>query len=229
MSWAEFVNKKNEERFDRVLVALDTARDRIEVQAALPKSLLNAWTQPGDLGISRHRFDDERACLACLYVPEGELPSEDELIANALQIPARRLEVRNMLGRQSLLSEDFLMSIATEKKIDFQDLQPFVGKSLGELYRAICGGALISLNLASPERRDHVPMVFQSAFAGVLMASEVVKLSIASIHCTKSVTTRIDILNPQPGFIHFSPSKRPDGNCFCQDPDYLAAYHRKYS
>lgn len=225
--WRQFISGHVESALQRVLVAVDNAVDRAEIQAALPCWCLNGWTQPGDLGISRHYFDGSKACLVCLYVPEGLIPSEDELVANALQIPERRVEVRTLLAKHALLTEEFLRSIASGKGIDFSAFEPFVGKSIGFLYRAICGGALINLNLKSPERRDHVPLAFQSAMAGVLMAAELAKHA-AGLAAASPVITRMDILNLEQNIINFSPAKRSDGMCICQDPEYLKVYRERH-
>ena len=57
-----------------VCVGVDTAAARIGIQAGLPRHIYNAWTQPADIGWSRHeRFGDD-PCLACLYVPSGLRP-----------------------------------------------------------------------------------------------------------------------------------------------------------
>jgi hypothetical protein len=58
-------------RFDRVLLAVDSAADRIAAQAALPRWIANAWTQPENIGVSRHSFLGEAPCVACLYMPQG--------------------------------------------------------------------------------------------------------------------------------------------------------------
>jgi molybdopterin/thiamine biosynthesis adenylyltransferase len=64
--WGEYLRTRNDWHFQRVAVALDSAADRRAVQAALPEWIVNAWTQPGDLGVSRHTFLDDQACLTCL-------------------------------------------------------------------------------------------------------------------------------------------------------------------
>jgi len=51
-------------RVDQVLVALDTARDRILVAGTLPHHAYNAWTQVADLGWSRHEQFGDQPCLA---------------------------------------------------------------------------------------------------------------------------------------------------------------------
>ena len=89
---------------ERVLVAVDSAQARRAVQAALPRVLTNAWTQVGDLGISRHRFVVDQACACCMYLPEGGQPNEDEIIAGAIGLPGEVREVRKLLvegARQS--------------------------------------------------------------------------------------------------------------------------------
>ncbi len=74
------------------LVALDSGQARIELQAALPGAIYNAWTQPGDVGFSRHEEFGEEPCLACLYWPTQARPSRYEQVAVAFnQHPARCL------------------------------------------------------------------------------------------------------------------------------------------
>jgi len=67
-----------------VLAALDTPEARIAVQAGLPEHVYNAWTQPADLGWSRHEAFGTQPCLVCLYWPDRRQPSQHELIADAL-------------------------------------------------------------------------------------------------------------------------------------------------
>lgn len=81
-------------RRDTVVVALDSAADRIGVAAGLHRSVYNAWTQPEDLGWSRHESfgSDDEPCPACAYWPDRPRPHEHELIAAALrQHPLRAL------------------------------------------------------------------------------------------------------------------------------------------
>ena len=66
-------------------VALDTATSRLEVAASLPGRAYNAWTQPADIGWSRHEHFGTEPCLACLYYPNRPRPSEHEAIASALR------------------------------------------------------------------------------------------------------------------------------------------------
>ena len=65
---AEFLQKKNH-KVDNLLLALDSAKDRCAAQASLPRRIANAWTQPGDLGVSSPRLSGRR--LRQLPVPAG--------------------------------------------------------------------------------------------------------------------------------------------------------------
>ncbi|MFX7902704.1 hypothetical protein ABTK34_19770, partial [Acinetobacter baumannii] len=79
--WADYVHGRSKWTFERVAVALDTAEDRIALQASLPKWIVNAWTQDVDLGVSRHNFADGGACLACLYLPTVAVKNEHERVS----------------------------------------------------------------------------------------------------------------------------------------------------
>jgi len=96
--WGEYLCERRNWTIQTVGVALDTAQDRIAVQAALPRWIVNAWTQIGDLGVSRHNFLSPEACLACLYLPDRKIPDEDELVAKAIGLPQSIMEVR-VMGR----------------------------------------------------------------------------------------------------------------------------------
>ena len=73
---AEFLQKKRH-KVDNLLLALDSAKDRCAAQASLPRRVANAWTQPGDLGVSSHDFL-EGACVNCMYLPDGQQKNEDQ-------------------------------------------------------------------------------------------------------------------------------------------------------
>ena len=96
-TWASFLEAEGY-RWERVLVALDSARDRRAVQGSLPHWIANAWTQLGDLGVSTHSFLGQDACLACLYLPIQTSKNQDQLVAEGLSIPQLQNQVRILLG-----------------------------------------------------------------------------------------------------------------------------------
>lgn len=224
---AEFL-PANGYAWDLMLLALDSARDRRAAQASLPRRVVNAWTQPGELGMSTHDFL-EGACVSCLYLPEHALENEDHIIANALGVPERLMEIRLLLHSGGAVGRELLEAIAQKLNVDAQRLYDFEGKPVRSLYvEGFCGGAVLPLGSAGTPRQDvHVPLAHQSALAGVLLAAAALGSDRRAGRGTK--VTRLDPLRPVPPVPTQPASKDPRGLCICQDQDYRAVYARKYT
>jgi hypothetical protein len=229
-TWAEFVNEHGH-TWDVALCALDSAADRRAVQASLPQTVINAWTQPGDLGLSVHAtFGNDGACLYCLYLTDRELPSEDELVAQALGIPERTDEIRTLLHLGNGLDRDLADVIAERMHLPLDRLSPFVGRPVRDLYvEGICGGALLPLGQSGTPRQDvHVPLAHQSALAGVLLAAGLVRLSIEGPLAMTEIT-RLDVLTSFSQYPTQLSRRSGGGRCICEDSDYTSAYEQKYA
>ncbi len=230
MTWGQYLQQRQDWHLERVAVALDSAEERIAVQAALPRWLVNAWTQALDLGVSRHEFTGEKACLACLYLPTGQRKSESELIAEAIGLPQLERDViRGHLYQSLPLDRPFLKQIAAAKGMPVEPLLPFEGKPLREFYsKAVCGGIVLqhSGKTDASQGSAEVPMAFQSALAGVLVASEMVIHAGALRDEPIATTTKINLLRPLGSELNVPEAKRE--GCICQDKDYQAAYRTKY-
>lgn len=228
MSWAEYTEKMGyDDHF--VLVALDSARDRRQVQASLPEWVVNAWTQPGDLGVSVHgRLGSEGACLACLYLPEGEVPNEDQLVAEALGVPQRQLQVRELLAEGDVVPEDLLAEVAAALEIEPSIAEQFRGSTVRELYsEGLCGGALVPLErLGAPRAEMHVPLAHQSTLAGVLLAGAAV--STQNNHPLHTEVVRISLLR-QLGTYLRQPMQKQSSGCYCNDPVFTSVYNEKWA
>lgn len=213
-----------------VAVALDTAADRIAVQSALPRRIVNSWTQRGDLGVSHHDFGGEMACLACLHLPNDATPSEDQVVAQALGLEDRIMDVvRPMLHNGAPVSKDLMQKIAGRLMVSVEPLLPFVGQPLRNLYqRAICGGVVFELMGGGKPVHVEVPMAFQSAMAGIMLAAEIVK--VAGGNPPAWTTVKLNLLRTMPRDL-ITERRRKDqlGRCICQDSDYANAYRTLYS
>jgi hypothetical protein len=227
-SWSDFTAAYGP-YLDRVLLALDTARDRRAVQASLPRWIANAWTQPGDLGLSVHPKFSHGACVCCLYLPAGERASDDVVIAGALGIPERVRDVRLALYSGDPISIALLEVIAERLGVSRASVAAFEGRSIRALYsEGVCGGAVLSLERAAlPAEQLHVPLAPQSAFAGMLLASSIVADSVRSRQPSTTVT-HLNILRPFGELLTAHASPDPRGICICQDPDFVARYQEKY-
>ncbi len=229
MSWAEFVERSGY-GWRRVLVAVDSARDRRAVQAALPEWIANAWTQPGDLGVSVHdRFDGRGACLACLYLPTAKGPNEDEVVAAALATPHMVADVRTLLHSGAGVGRSFLEAVALGLQRPLEEVLRYEGRGIRELYvEGICGGGLIPLGMIGLPRQElHVPLAHQSALAGVLLASALLGRVVGKTVDT-TMTTRIDVVKPIGDFLTQPTLKAHTGLCICEDQDYVRAYRAKF-
>lgn len=227
-SWESFVAEYGY-HWPRVLVALDSARDRRAVQASLPGWIANAWTQPGDLGVSVHHFDGDGACLQCLYLPAEGAANEDALIAGALRVPERLMQIRQLLYYGTGAPRDLLEAVASSLEVALETLLPFEGRPLRALYvEGVCGGAVLPLSRVGMAPRElHVPMAHQSALAGVLLAGALVQ-DAAGAGNSSTLVTRLNLLAPLGAGSSQPAKKDPRGICICQDDDYLRAYSEKW-
>jgi hypothetical protein len=227
-TWDEFVAREGYS-WPYTLVGLDTARDRRAVQAALPGWIANAWTQPGDLGVSLHsRFGGEGACVFCLYLPSGPAPNEDELVAKALGVPDRQQQIRDLLHHRAPAPVDLLDAISAGLDVPLDALRRFAARGIRELYvEGLCGGALIGLErLGRPVQELHVPLAHQSALAGVLLASGLARHVLTNDENLTRII-RIDVLRPLGSHLT-QPAKASDARCICRDADYVAAFDAKW-
>jgi hypothetical protein len=229
MTWAQFTESCGYE-WERVMVALDSAADRRAVQASLPRWIANAWTQPGDLGVSTHSWR-EGACLSCLYLPDGAAPSEDQLIAGALGVDddQHRLQIRGLLHTNAAPPPQLLEEAAVALGVEAEQMRRYAGRPLRELYtEGICGGAVLPLDrLGRPNQAVHVPLAHQSALAGVLLAGRFLAAALGEVPVA-AAATRVDVLRAIPKLLTQPLAKNVRGLCICQDRVYQAAYDEKY-
>lgn len=230
LPWGAYLSQRNSWHLPLVAVAVDSAAVRRGIQASLPRRVLNAWTQPGNLGVSRHSFVNDHACLMCLYLPREKQKNFDQLVAEAIGFPPEALmEVRDFLYRHTPLSRAFLERIASALRMDVQPLLPLEGKPLQVFYReAVCGGLILSVNKGTPQGEVEVPLAFQSALAGILLAAEIVADRGGLRNQMLPPTTTIDLLKPLGSYLLFTQQKHPSGKCICQDQDFIEVFKAKY-
>ena len=215
---------------DLAIVALDSAASRRAVAASLPWRVVNAWTQPGDLGVSVHgAFGGAGACLECMYVAEGRTPNEDELVAAALKIPEEVRTVRQLLVDGSAVPAPILDLIADHLRIERTRIRSFSGRPIRDLYvQGLCGGALVPIATLGGTRPEvHVPLAHQSSLAGVLLAAAAVREANDGPGATTTVT-RLNVLAGVASVPRQPMAARRQG-CICRDRDYVDRFRTKWS
>ncbi len=228
-NWASYVEHRGDWHLPRVAVALGSARDRIAIQAALPRVVLNAWTQTEDIGVSRHPDFLRAPCLACLYGPERAGLAESEVIATAIGLLDAEPEIRYLLYSRGPVERSLLERIAAACDLELTALDQFEGRTVADFYDQAVSAGLLQKD-ASAEADRHAPMVFQSAMAGVLLAAEIViDAALERPPIATTTTTRVDLRRPLTGRLVAPAPRDPYGRCICRDADYRVVYARKYA
>jgi hypothetical protein len=227
---------------DVVLTALDSAADRIAVAAGLPRRVYNAWTQPTDIGWSRHERFGTDPCLACLYYPNRPRPHEHELIAAALRQPPLRvltyLVTRAPIGSplphvatvpdlpppaeaDTWTQRPLVADLVEEGFLDEAEAPAWAARSIAEVYRdGICAGGLIRLPGSGDAEGALVPLAHQSALAGIMLATTFLVSSDYTLqpHRPAAIEGRLDLLRGLPQILSRPRARTP--GCLCGDPFY---------
>jgi hypothetical protein len=190
--------------------------------------------------------------LACLYWPQEARPSRHEQIAEAFrQHPLRvlgylvhHLPVGLPLppgGVPSLpdlpappeadqwIVRPLVDDIAAASGIDAAELAAWRDKPLAAVYQeGICGGALLHLEVGEAPREVLVPLAHQSAFAGVMLAVELLVASVPELRARRprAVEGRFDVLAGLPQVLE-RPRARSE-RCICGDVVWSAVYADKF-
>ena len=221
-----FADERKGLKFETICISVDNVASRRASQALLPKLLINGWTGELALGASWHVFSREAACLACLYQPQGEGLSQTEQAAQALGLTSARAALL-WVTRTPLTDED-IAAAAQKLGIVSSNLEAWRGKTLGELYTDVVCGA-VPINLPVSNRVETVPLAHQSALAGILMATELVKrtsVDLAGLAQQETLVSWDDVLR-QPPEIWNKPRAKECG-CICGDEDYQKVYREKW-
>jgi hypothetical protein len=234
-------------------VALDSPEARIGVQASLPGPIYNAWTQPADVGWSRHEHFGVEPCLACLYWPESERPSRHEQIAEAFrQHPLRVLAY--LVHRQPIglplppggvpslpdmpappeaaewVIRPLVDDLAAAAGVDVSVLAAWRDRPLADVYQeGICGGALLHLDVGEAPREVLVPLAHQSVFVGIMLAVELLVACVPELETRRpaAVEGRFDVLAGLPQVLP-RPRTRTE-RCFCADAVWRDVYCHKFA
>jgi hypothetical protein len=142
--------------------------------------------------------------------------------------------IRQLLDTGAPVDASFLAHVAGAVGVPVALLGGFESQPLRRLYhRAVCGGVILSLGgtIGAP-RAAEVPMAFQSALAGVLLAAEVV-IDATALRGARATSvparTEADLLRPLGRHLSSPEQKHPSGKCLCQDADYRNAFRLKYA
>ncbi|MCW3033120.1 MAG: hypothetical protein JWM60_1465 [Solirubrobacterales bacterium] len=238
---------------ETVLSALDSKQGRIELQAGLPRELFNAWTQPVDVGVSRHQRFGEDPCLACLAWPRHARPNETKLIADALGEHELRVGIYAMLGvpvgaplpadqikgslRLDVPSDagawaerSLLDDLVAHRGLPGEPFAAFKGVGIRALYRdVVCAGMLIE-HVGARDPEVSVPLAHQSALAGVLLATWLFVDRVPALRELRPAAAQARYNVLRGGGEQIWPRERGrQARCLCSDPDFRDAYAARWT
>lgn len=238
-NWAHYLNVEGNWANETVLVAIDNAKDRIGVQASLPKQLINSYTENNLIGISRHYDFINEACLVCTYMPNEEKKSFalqvcENLGITKLVIPEMEKLMGGYLYSNIGADDRFLKWIADANEIEISELEKFKGIPVVDFYsKVVCGGMLMELRKSEVIIESiEAPLAFQSALAGILELAELVINKTGLRQQRLPTKTHFHPLNPvKLGVNPYNHSFTKDitGRCICADKDFIKAYITKWT
>lgn len=227
--WQQVISELESQDMQVIATALDTKEDRFFVQSALPKSILNAWTSPAGVGVSRHPDFNSGPCLACLYLPTHLGKKETQKIADALGMPDWEEFIHNYLSNRIPIDEGFVENVHVRTGIPKENLSPFVGQLVENLYsEGICGGKVIEVMAFEAAQDMEVPLAHESAMAGILLAAELVIDAMQLRQEVLEPVTSINLTNRIHPYLQEELDKHYTGRCICQDKVFIERYNEKW-
>lgn len=201
-----------------VITTIDNEQGRRDVQASIPRVILNGWTETAHdqlaYGVGRHSILGERACLSCFHKPPPNAPSEAEFVATRTGLSLEECN-RRLADPSIFTTTDEIESVADRWGVPAERLYPFVNKPLIDLVHGNCGlGAMDIDGNPVVASVTHVPTL-----VGSLLAAQFV-LEVIGDARAKNLDNlaSFDALT-LPTAHHVHARGKKDG-CICKDPVY---------
>ncbi|MFX0008912.1 MAG: ThiF family adenylyltransferase [Candidatus Hermodarchaeota archaeon] len=211
-----------------VIISVDNKRTRINLQAALPKTIWNIWTDTGEktlrYGIGRHNFLDQYQCLACTYFPEGDVPNQMELNASLLGISQE--EINNRTEKNDLITKEDLYFFL--KNFDFNPdqinkIKNLIGQPFSNIFHGECG----VFSFKPGEKHESTTAPHIPVLAGTYGVIQYVLSKITNPNRKKIISIgEFNAFNyPAECFLI---KKKRHTKCICNDPIYQKVFKEKW-
>lgn len=237
----EFVaTRPREEPLPVVLSAVDSVESRREIQEAVPGEVIDAACGLDQISCSGHLTDDG-PCVYCLHIGNvlDSTGIKYRLIAQTTGLPEQT--VIPLLVQEVPLTRQHLEAIETHRRAHGESLpvgalDPYLGKTLDELYREkfLYGEALV---MTDGGGRAGVAAPFITALAGFLLAGEALKAAAGDAYAPYrlgplgAIATmyREDPWGSPVNALLLNPPRWPSSECLCRSPRRLRLLRARYS
>lgn len=210
-----------------VVTAVDSAQARRDVQAGLPKVVLDGWTEvQRDLlgyGVGRFTAGGPHGCSSCVHRPSEDDPKEADLAAAVT--PFFKDECQRRLDNPGIPTiRKELMRIAEHSGRRFEEMAHLEGAPLGEVLHAQdCGLARVPLG----EDDVRAPVTHMPVLAGTMLAAQfVVELMGRQDETSLEHLAWFDA-RKIPGGEHLS-ERDPWDDCICQMEPFSSTYRESW-
>ena len=215
--FSNYVDEYGEE-VNLLLSPVDSEEGRRELAKMLPRRIINAATGGTTVTLSTHGFGDGKACLHCLYMPDLNRASPEEIMAKDMGLPSEK--VKELLRTNGPVGAELLVQIEKNRGVEPGTWARAAELSIGSFYvKAVCGDATLRL----PTANVIAPLSFISSSAGILLAAELIKTGHPELSgWALDNYFRLDTLHPpQPAFRHLR-AQDSSGKVHLQDQDYIS-------
>lgn len=210
----EQLSKDDQQSVDLAVVTVDTAPVRRDIQASMPRLILNGGTgDNGEYRISRHDFLDG-ACLTCISHGDERARSLEDNLAQFLGIPVDVLEPH--IHSREPLPEALIERTSAGSDVQAR-LREIPARRLGQEF---CDDLAVA-------ESEAVSAPALSATPGVMLAGEIVKYALG-------VGTTLGTSNIVQGGVLSGPHRRwpmrleKREGCICTDDVYRRHYERRH-
>jgi hypothetical protein len=206
--------------------AVDNYEARMEIQDTLPEFILNAGIDGTLAEVSIHGFG-EGPCLSCICL-QRELESwRFKELSEAVGLSQKRVNhlIRKNLPMSAEDIESIRQKFASQPEV-CAELSGFVGQPLLSFWnKAVYSETIVG---APNGRRARVTTAFVSAFAGVLLLSEMIKRANPLLREFQVANSYQQQLLGIPCGSRFRHERDKEGICICHSTFRQAVYRRKY-
>ena len=215
-------------KMKEVFISVDNKRTRVNLQAAMPKIIWNVWTdtQANNLryGIGRHDFTDEYQCLACVYYPQGKIPTQMEL--NATLLGMSEEEIISRLQQNDPIKEvdlQYIFKTYSLRPDQVQRLRTLIGQPFNNILHGDCG----VFNLGLGEKHERTTATYIPVLVGTYAVIQYIlhQLEIGEEGVIKSIADFDAFTYPSEECLI---RKKRHPNCICNDPIYQKVFRNKW-
>lgn len=212
-------------RLDLAVVGVDQDKVRREVQASLPRLILNAGTSDtASFRVTRHTYLDG-ACLSCIARDDLRPRPVERELARKLGLPLETVMAYQASGES--VPADILRRGGN---LSVTEIEQLAGRSLVEIQQRVC--AELRIGGEGEQQEAAISISFLSALPGFLLLGEVIKeqsypeLDRPPLNATINHALLAVLGRPGQSLLHGRREKRSD--CDCGRSVYQRHYRRKW-